>query len=130
MDKKLSSTTKRKKDKIIFKAWVSSAQYEQFLSLHKLLYMDRASIIRFSVLQRSRDIVSNVKGMLDSLDRLGPAIASSGEAIAHAIVEVYKDQPNPSTRLQNLNDLLNEHVALQIQLEDHMRKLISLMAKS
>jgi len=128
MEQKLSNAIESKKRTITIEAKLTSTQYAEFLALHDLLYIDRASIIRFSVLQQSYKIVINVRGIMDSLDKLGPAIADSGEAIARAAGELYRR--NLLVDVGRLEELLAEHISLQNQLENRMRKLISLMSNN
>ena len=128
MEQKLSNAIELEKRTITIEAKLTSTEYAEFLALHDLLYIDRASIIRFSVLQQSYKIVTNVRGIMDSLDKVGPAIASSGEAIARAAGELYKK--NLLADVGKLEELLAEHISLQNQLENRMRKLISLMSNN
>jgi hypothetical protein len=128
MEKKTNAESRRKRN-IKFITKFDSEEYAQFIALHSNVNIDRSALIRSSVLGDSQKIVTNVKGILDTLDKLGPAIAASGEAVARAAAELYNHEERLKTGTGQLEEWLSKHVSLQNQLEDHMRKLIRLMGK-
>ncbi|WPU95760.1 hypothetical protein SNE25_09540 [Mucilaginibacter sabulilitoris] len=95
-------------------------EYQQLVSLSEQFHVNRSVLVRFSLLEQNQKIVTQVKGILEVLDRLGPAIGLSAETIARSAKQAAGWD-------QGLNELLGKHISLQQQLEQHMRKLIKLM---
>ena len=129
--RKDSAATGEKKLSVRIGARFTLAEYEQFLILDKQVNINRTALIRFSLLDQNQKIVTQVKGILEVLDRLGPAIGSSGDAIARSARQAggwNKNGEGPFPGIENLNELLGKHIYLQKQLENNMRRLINLMS--
>ena len=130
MDRNTSKRGTKRKRAIQFVAKFSPTEYAEFIALHGKLYLDRSALVRLSVLGKSQKIVANVKGIMDTLDRLGPVIASSGEAIGQAAAIGHREEKNTLFRAQKLEELLDRHINLQTEMEGHMRKLINLLGNN
>jgi hypothetical protein len=120
----------KEKSFIRLEARFTLAEYEQFLILHQQININKAALIRFCLLDQNQKIVTQVKGILEALDRLGPAIGGSGDAIARSATQTGGWNKNGEGSLpgaEKLNELLGKHIGLQKQLENNMRKLINLM---
>lgn len=130
MDQKVVAPIDKKKRLIRIEAKLTVAQHAEFLLICEKLHMDGASAIRYSLLQESQKIITNVKGVLDTLDRLGPVIASSGDAITRVLNSCHNQENSTLIEVVNMEELLHQHILLQRQLEAHMRRLIKLMGNS
>jgi hypothetical protein len=133
MDTQDKDSTKVIKEKrfIRIESRLTNTEYEQLLSIHKELFIDMSSLIRFSLLKESRKIVVNVRELLVVLDHLGTTIGDSGNAIAHVLRKGYlwnEDESSIGNWTTQVDDLLEQHIRIQEKLEKHMRQLISLMS--